>query len=174
MARPVPQAHTRMDLPKTEAIPIMRAVSTEPASIPLHQATVRRSRTPCGTRETIWKTAAHRPAASLMGCNRPVCRRATPSPRTMEVNSMWRKASLNLPSPLPKNRSSDHGGRYQMRTRSAGSSHMASPSCTSNALANRSTLRTMPLVRHSAGECGSICRYCSASSSRFFVRQMEA
>lgn len=27
----------------------------------------------------------------------------------------------------------------------------------------------MPLVRNSAGECGSICRYCSASSSRFLV-----
>lgn len=45
---------------------------------------------------------------------------------------------------------------YQMRTRSAGSSHMPSPGLTANAVSNKSTLRTMPLVRHSAGECGSI------------------
>lgn len=82
-----------------------------------------------------------------------------------------RHRALNEPWPVPswKVRATRHG-RYQMRTRSAGSSHRPSLSDVPNASWNSSRLRTM-FARNSGGECGSIVRYCCSCSLRRLVRQ---
>ena len=63
---------------------------------------------------------------------------------------------------------------YQIRTRSAGSSHSPSPAWTSKAAWNSSRLRTTWLQRNSAGECGSIDSSRSTSASRILLCQAVA